>query len=109
MRFGLLYELSMPEVGWMSEEQVYWEAIEQISLADQVGFDNMWCVEHHFLAPFSYCSSPETFLSAVAQHTKTMRIGHGVRLIPPPYNPPVRTAEAAAVLDIVSKGRLEFG
>ncbi len=109
MRFGLLYELSMPEIGWMTEEQVYWEAIEQISLADAVGFDNAWCVEHHFLPPFSYCSAPEVFLAAVAQHTKTMRIGHGVRLIPPPYNSPPRTAEAGAVLDILSKGRLEFG
>jgi len=109
MKFGLLYEISLPDGGGMSEETAYWNVLEQIALADKVGFDHVWCVEHHFLGPFSLCSSPSTFLAAVAQHTTNIRIGHGVRLVPPPYNTPPRVAEDAAVLDIMSRGRLEFG
>jgi alkanesulfonate monooxygenase SsuD/methylene tetrahydromethanopterin reductase-like flavin-dependent oxidoreductase (luciferase family) len=76
---------------------------------EQVGFNYFWTVEHHFLSEFSHCSAPEALYGAVAAKTTTMRIGHGVRLLPFPYNHPVRVAEMAAVLDIVSDGRLEFG
>src|SRR5207245_3761163 len=82
---------------------------EQIALADELGFDYVWEVEHHFLEGYSLSSAPEVFLSAVAQHTEKIRIGHGVRLVPPPFNHPARSAEMAAVLDIMSRGRLEFG
>jgi alkanesulfonate monooxygenase SsuD/methylene tetrahydromethanopterin reductase-like flavin-dependent oxidoreductase (luciferase family) len=49
------------------------------------------------------------FLTAVAQHTSTMRVGHGVVLLPKPYNHAVRVAERAAALDILSNGRLDVG
>jgi len=74
-----------------------------------VGFGYFWTVEHHFLSEFSHCSAPEALYGAIAARTRTMRIGHGVRLLPFPYNHPIRAAEMAAVLDIVSDGRLEFG
>jgi len=108
--FGLLYELTVPnpaEPG--SESRAYWDAIEEIRCAERVGFTHAWAVEHHFLKQFSHSSAPEVFLSAVAQHTSEIRIGHGVVLLPHPFNHPVRVAERAAALDILSRGRLELG
>src|SRR5439155_243987 len=76
MKFDLLYELQMPKPhDERSEYRCYHEALEQIVLADQVGFDTVWEVEHHFLTEFAHSSAPEVFLSAVAQHTKRIRIG----------------------------------
>jgi alkanesulfonate monooxygenase SsuD/methylene tetrahydromethanopterin reductase-like flavin-dependent oxidoreductase (luciferase family) len=74
-----------------------------------VGFDTVWEVEHHFLNEFSHSSAPEVFLSAVAQRTKNIRIGHGVTLLPYPFNHPIRVAERIAALDIMSRGRVEWG
>jgi alkanesulfonate monooxygenase SsuD/methylene tetrahydromethanopterin reductase-like flavin-dependent oxidoreductase (luciferase family) len=110
MRFGLLYEIEVLQP-WdeNSQRNAFWEALDQIKLAEEVGFEYAWCVEHHFLGEFSISSAPEVFLSAVAQHTKRIRIGHGVVLLPFGYNHPIRVAERAAVLDIMSNGRLEFG
>jgi alkanesulfonate monooxygenase SsuD/methylene tetrahydromethanopterin reductase-like flavin-dependent oxidoreductase (luciferase family) len=80
-----------------------------VKVAEQAGFSHLFVVEHHFLDQFSVCSAPEVWLAAVAQHTSTIRIGHGSRLLPFKYNNPIRSAEMAAVLDIMSNGRLEFG
>jgi alkanesulfonate monooxygenase SsuD/methylene tetrahydromethanopterin reductase-like flavin-dependent oxidoreductase (luciferase family) len=110
MKFGLLYEIEVARP-WTetSVADCFWEALEQVKIAEEVGFTHVFSVEHHFLDQFSLASAPEVWLSAVAQHTKTIRIGHGVRLLPFNYNHPVRVAEMAAVLDIMSKGRLDFG
>ena len=110
MKFGLLYEIEVPRPwGETSVADCFWEALEQVKIAEQVGFSHVFVVEHHFLDQFSLSSAPEVWLSAVAQHTSTIRIGHGVRLLPFNYNHPVRAAEMAATLDIMSKGRLDFG
>ena len=110
MKFGLLYEIEMIQPwGEDGQARAFREAMEQIKLAEEVGFEFVWEVEHHFLGEFSLSSAPEVFLSAVAQHTSTIRIGHGVVLLPFGYNHPIRVAERAATLDIVSNGRLEFG
>lgn len=110
MKFGLLYEIETLQP-WDEHTQrnAFLEAIDQIKLAEQVGFDYVWCVEHHFLGEFSISSAPEVFLAAVSQHTSRIRIGHGVVLLPFGYNHPIRVAERAATLDIISNGRLEFG
>jgi len=110
MKFDLLYELQMPKPhDERSEYRCYHEALEQIVLADRLGFDTVWEVEHHFLTEFAHSSAPEVFLSAVAQHTKRIRIGHGVVLLPHQFNHPIRVAERVAALDIMSDGRVEFG
>ncbi|HVP30508.1 MAG TPA: LLM class flavin-dependent oxidoreductase, partial [Myxococcota bacterium] len=111
MKFGLIYEICRPEPfdGFLSEAETYWQALEQCVLADRLGFDYVWEVEHHFLEGYSLSSAPEVFLSAVAQRTQRIRIGSGVRLLPPPFNHPARSAEVAAVLDILSHGRYDFG
>lgn len=106
MKIDLLYELQNPNA---SEYDTYWQAIEQIELADRMGFDTVWCVEHHFLDGFAHSSAPEVFLSAVAQRTERIRIGHGVTLLPHPFNHPIRVAERVGALDILSNGRVEFG
>jgi alkanesulfonate monooxygenase SsuD/methylene tetrahydromethanopterin reductase-like flavin-dependent oxidoreductase (luciferase family) len=110
MKFDLLYELPMPKPhDERSEYRCYHEALEQIELADKLGYDTVWEVEHHFLTEFAHSSAPEVFLAAVSQRTKNIRIGHGVTLLPFKFNHPIRVAERVAALDIVSNGRVEFG
>jgi alkanesulfonate monooxygenase SsuD/methylene tetrahydromethanopterin reductase-like flavin-dependent oxidoreductase (luciferase family) len=110
MRFDLLYEIQIPKPhDDESEHRAYKEALEQIELADRVGFDTVWAVEHHFLTEFAHSSAPEVLLAAAAARTKQIRIGHGVVLLPDRFNHPIRVAERAAALDLISDGRLEFG
>ncbi len=110
MKFGVLYEIHTPKP-WHenSDHERYWQCVEEIKLAESVGFDECWAVEHHFTEEFAHSSAPEIFLTAIAQHTTTMRIGHGVVLLPKAYNHAVRVAERAAALDILSNGRLDVG
>ncbi len=110
MEFGLHYEMEMPRP-WnpRSEYDIYWQALEQIELGDRLGFDFVWEVEHHFLEEYSHSSAPEVFFGAVSQRTRNIRIAHGVRLLPFQFNHPIKVAEQAAVLDIMSNGRVEFG
>jgi len=110
VEFGLFYEIPVPRP-WdaRSELVAYQQCLQAAILADRVGFHSFWTVEHHFLEEFSHCSAPGVLYGAVAARTERIRIGHGVRLLPFPYNHPVRAAEAAAVVDLLSEGRLEFG
>jgi alkanesulfonate monooxygenase SsuD/methylene tetrahydromethanopterin reductase-like flavin-dependent oxidoreductase (luciferase family)/putative sterol carrier protein len=110
MRFGLFYEHQMPRP-WEdgAHERLLNDALDQIELADRVGFDNVWEVEHHFLEEYSHSSAPEVFLAAASQRTKRIRLGHGIVQLPPPFNHPARVAERAATLDLLSGGRLELG
>jgi alkanesulfonate monooxygenase SsuD/methylene tetrahydromethanopterin reductase-like flavin-dependent oxidoreductase (luciferase family) len=115
MKFGLFYELQLPKPydadQWHpdQEHRIVKEALEQIELADRLGFDYIFIVEHHFLEEYSHSSAPEVFLAAASQRTRNMRLGHGIVLMPPPYNHPARVAERIAMLDLVSDGRVEFG
>jgi alkanesulfonate monooxygenase SsuD/methylene tetrahydromethanopterin reductase-like flavin-dependent oxidoreductase (luciferase family) len=110
MRFGIFFELSVPRPFTRAAElQVYQNALEQCRLADELGFDHVWAVEHHFLEGYSHCSSPEVFLTAVAAQTKRVRVGHGAVVCVPEMNHPVRVAERAAALDLISNGRVELG
>ena len=110
MKFDLLYELQMPKPhDAKSEWRCLHEALEQIELADRLGYDTVWEVEHHFLTEFAHSSAPEVFLAAVSQRTKNIRIGHGVTLLPYKFNHPIRVAERVATLDLLSNGRVEFG
>lgn len=110
MQLGILYEMQNPKP-WTkrSEHGVYHQALAQIELADRVGIDTVWEVEHHFLQEYSHSSAPEVFYGAVSQRTKQIRIAHGVRLLPHRFNHPIKVAEQAAVLDILSNGRMELG
>ena len=110
MRFGVFYELQLPRP-WSAdaEHRLVQEALQQIELADRLGIDYAWAVEHHFLEEYSHCSASEVFLAAAAGRTKNIRLGHGIRQVIANYNHPARTAEAVAMLDLVSNGRADFG
>jgi len=110
VRFGVFYELQLPGP-WAEgdEARLFHEALDQVVLADRLGLDHAWAVEHHFLEEYSHCSAPEVFLAAAAARTETIRLGHGIRQVIPRYNHPARTAECLATLDILSRGRLDFG
>src|SRR6202040_1670380 len=85
------------------------DALDQVELADRLGIEYVWEVEHHFLEEYSHSSAPEVFLAAVSQRTQHLRLGHGIVQTPPPFNHPARVAERVAMLDLVSDGRVEFG
>ena len=110
MEFGIFFELSVPRPFAPGvEQQVYLNALEQARLADELGFDSVWCVEHHFLEEYSHCSAPEVMLAAIAAQTRDVRVGHGAVVCVPEMNHPIRVAERCAALDILSGGRLEVG
>jgi alkanesulfonate monooxygenase SsuD/methylene tetrahydromethanopterin reductase-like flavin-dependent oxidoreductase (luciferase family) len=110
VHFGIFFELSTPRPFTRAvERQVWHNALEQARLADELGFDYVWAVEHHFLEEYSHSSAPEVFLAAVAAQTSHIRVGHGAVVCVPEMNHPIRVAERAAALDIVSDGRLELG
>lgn len=110
MKFGLFFELSVPRpLSRDLEQAAIGNALEQARVADELGFDTAWVVEHHFLEEYSHSSAPEVFLTAIAMQTQRIRIGHGAVVCVPGINHPVRIAERCAMLDILSKGRLEVG
>jgi luciferase family oxidoreductase group 1 len=108
MRFGIFYEHQLPRP-WSadSEYRLLQESLAQIELADQLGYDYAWEVEHHFLEEYSHSSAPEVFLGAASQRTRRIRLGHGI--IQLPTNHPIRVAERVATLDLLSGGRVELG
>lgn len=110
MRFGIFYEMQLPRP-WApdDERRLFHEALDQVVLADRLGYDYAWEVEHHFLDEYSHSSAPEVFLAAAAARTRRIRLGHGIRQVIPNYNHPARTAEALATLDLISEGRVDFG
>ena len=110
MKFGIFYEHQLPRP-WSddSERRLIADALDQIELADSLGIDYAWEVEHHFLEEYSHSSAPEVFLAAASQRTKRIRLGHGIVQTPPRFDHPARVAERLAMLDLVSGGRVDFG
>jgi alkanesulfonate monooxygenase SsuD/methylene tetrahydromethanopterin reductase-like flavin-dependent oxidoreductase (luciferase family) len=108
MKFGIFYEHQLPRP-WneSSEYQLLQDSLTQIELADRLGYDYAWEVEHHFLEEYSHSSAPEVFLGAASQRTKNIRLGHGIIQIT--TNQPHRVAERVATLDLLSGGRVELG
>jgi alkanesulfonate monooxygenase SsuD/methylene tetrahydromethanopterin reductase-like flavin-dependent oxidoreductase (luciferase family) len=110
VRFGIFYEFQLPRPwGPDDEHALLKNALEQVALADRLGFDTVWEVEHHFLEEYSHSSAPEVFLGAASQRTSRIRLGHGIVQLPLAYNHPARVAERVATLDLLSDGRVELG
>ena len=109
-KVDLLFEIEVPRP-WTEgkEQQKFHEALEQAVFADQMGFDTIWLVEHHFLEEAAHSSAPDALLGALTQRTSRCRLGFGVALMPGRVNHPIRVAERAAVMDILSNGRVEMG
>ncbi len=109
MKFSLFYEMQIANPTRDREVQCFRDCVEQVTLADQLGYHTIWEVEHHGLYEYSHSSSPEVFLAFVAARTKNVRLGHGITLTPFRYNHPIRIAERVATLDILSGGRVSWG
>jgi alkanesulfonate monooxygenase SsuD/methylene tetrahydromethanopterin reductase-like flavin-dependent oxidoreductase (luciferase family) len=113
MEFGIFNSLYVPRV--LSDANPNAEAdrlrdeVAWTVAADKAGFKYTWATEHHFLEEYSHLSANETFLAYVAALTERIHIGSGIMNITPPVNHPARVAERAAILDILSGGRFEFG
>jgi alkanesulfonate monooxygenase SsuD/methylene tetrahydromethanopterin reductase-like flavin-dependent oxidoreductase (luciferase family) len=110
MKFGIFYEHQLPRPWHEGDElRLFQEALDQVELADRLGIDHAWEVEHHFLEEYSHSAAPEVFLAACSQRTRRIRLGHGIVLTPPGYSAPARIASRIATLDLVSNGRVDFG
>jgi alkanesulfonate monooxygenase SsuD/methylene tetrahydromethanopterin reductase-like flavin-dependent oxidoreductase (luciferase family) len=118
MKLDLLYEIDAPRpwdggphpYGQRAREQrAYYEMLEQMRLADEVGFHIAWFVEHHFREGRSHCPAPEVVIGALSQATENIRLGFGVTLLPYGFTHPARVAEKVATADILSRGRVEWG
>lgn len=118
MKLDLLYEIQPKPKPWdkphpfgqrEAEQAAYFEAIEEVKLADKMGFQTVWAVEHHFRDGRSACPSNEVFLAALTQITENIRLGFGVVLMPPGFQHPARVSEKVATVDILSQGRVEWG
>ena len=107
MKIDLFYEIAVPRHSGRDEAKVYSDALAEIALADRLGFHGVWLVEHHFTREYSHSSAPDLMLAAASQRTQRLRLGHAVVVLP--YSHPIRVAERAAALDVLSGGRLELG
>ncbi|MDH5534067.1 MAG: LLM class flavin-dependent oxidoreductase [Betaproteobacteria bacterium] len=107
LNFDLFYEIAMPPQLGRSEPQAYADVLDEIALAETLGYRCAWLVEHHFMRGYSHSSKPELVLAALARCTRRIRLGHAV--IPLPLHHPVHVAERVATLDVLSGGRLEIG
>lgn len=106
-RVGLYYELEVRGRAAEVEQRAFSNVMDQIVHADRLGYDSVWCVEHHFTRGFSHSSAPDLLLAAVARETERIRLGLGVVLLP--FMHPIRVAERVGTLDVISGGRVEFG
>jgi alkanesulfonate monooxygenase SsuD/methylene tetrahydromethanopterin reductase-like flavin-dependent oxidoreductase (luciferase family) len=107
LRVSLGYELEVRGRTKEIERRTFENVIAQVALADELGYDTAWFVEHHFTRGFSHSSAPDLVLAACSQRTQRIRLGLGVVLLP--FQHPARTAERVATLDVLSGGRVEFG
>jgi alkanesulfonate monooxygenase SsuD/methylene tetrahydromethanopterin reductase-like flavin-dependent oxidoreductase (luciferase family) len=106
LTFGYLYDFRNPPSWSRRWEDLYAEILDVVAWSEEAGFDGAWVPEHH-LAEDGYMPSPLIALTAMAARTKRIKIGSGIALAPLYH--PVRFAEDCAVLDILSRGRLEMG
>lgn len=107
MQLDLFYELSCPPGLARSEADTFHETLEELVEADRLGFGTAWLVEHHFMPGYSHSAAPDAVLAACAAQTK--RLGLGLGIVPLPYHHPLHVAERVATLDVLARGRVEFG
>lgn len=105
LTFGYLYDFRNPPQWQRDWSDVYEETLDFIAWSETVGFEGAWVPEHHG-ASDGYIPTPNVILAAIAARTKRLRMGSAVGLAPLYH--PVRFAEECAVLDILSRGRIEM-
>jgi alkanesulfonate monooxygenase SsuD/methylene tetrahydromethanopterin reductase-like flavin-dependent oxidoreductase (luciferase family) len=106
MKIGVIYDFRNPRKWRRPYPELYRETLGQIVRAEELGYDNVWLAEHHF-ADDGYNPSPLTMAAAIAARTSRIRIGTYVLLMP--FRSPVRVAEDATCIDIISNGRFDLG
>lgn len=108
MKFGLMTQIQMPRP-WTetTEREAFWNNLDQAVAAEAAGFDHFWITEQHFFIEIGHSSCPDMFLAALSQRTHRMRLGFSVILMP--VHNPFMIAETVATLDVLSRGRAEFG
>ncbi|MGO4835245.1 LLM class flavin-dependent oxidoreductase, partial [Rhizobiaceae sp. 2RAB30] len=77
-KFSIIYEAQTEDESRDGDLRVFNEIVDQVMLAEEFGFDTVWCVEHTSLSNYSHMSAPETFLAYIAGRTTRIGIGHGV-------------------------------
>ncbi|MGA2411181.1 MAG: LLM class flavin-dependent oxidoreductase [Candidatus Binataceae bacterium] len=105
MQFDIFYQL--PVASHQNTPQRYRELIEEAVEADRLGFGAVWLAEIHFMPKFCVLPVPMMLLAAIAERTNHIQLGQAVNLLP--LHHPIRLAEEAATLDVISNGRLAFG
>lgn len=105
MKFGLHYQV--PCSASQSPVQRYRDTLDQAAHAEALGFESVWPVEQHFIPDLSIMPAPMLLLAAIAERTRTLRLGIAIVLLP--LSHPLRIAEEVATLDVLSNGRVEFG
>ena len=106
MKFALFILASWTENDAAHQRRIYHEALEQVRYAEALGFDAVWIAEHHS-SRYGIFPSLMPILAHIAAQTKTIRLGAGVSVLP--FHHPIRLAEEAAMVDVLSDGRLNFG
>ena len=106
IRFGMWYDFRNPPAWKRPYDQLYNEIIDQIVWGEENGFDDIWLSEHHFIED-GYSPALMPIAAAIASRTKKIHIGTSVVLLP--FHNPVRLAEDAATVDVISGGRFELG
>ncbi len=113
MKVDIFSEMQHPRSLWgddgQHEHRLFEQTLEQARLADEMGYGCWWEVEHHTALEFSFSSAPELMLTAIAQNTDRINVGHAAVLAPSRFNHAIRVAERAAFLDHLSNGRLQMG
>jgi alkanesulfonate monooxygenase SsuD/methylene tetrahydromethanopterin reductase-like flavin-dependent oxidoreductase (luciferase family) len=99
MKFALFLLASWTEKDPVHQSRIYSEALEQVQYAEELGFDSLWIAEHHS-SRYGIFPSLMPILSHIAAQTKTIRLGAGVSVLP--FHNPIRLAEEAAMLDVLS-------
>ena len=108
MQIGMFYQIQVPKP-WtaQTESDRYWEMLEQVSFAEEMGLESVWLADHQFRTEWSHSSAPDVTLGAISQRTSRMRLG--IAVVVPPVQHPLQIAARVATLDILSKGRVDLG
>jgi alkanesulfonate monooxygenase SsuD/methylene tetrahydromethanopterin reductase-like flavin-dependent oxidoreductase (luciferase family) len=106
VRFGLWYDFRNPGPSAPAFEDLYASILDQIVAGEAMGFDSVWLTEHHFVDD-GYTPSPLVLAAAIGARTQRMRIGTNLIILP--LHDPVRIAEDAATLAILTRGRFDLG